>query len=164
MRKLLSVLLLIFSVSTLLIACGSDDQEIQKDKDVAAETDSSKEEVEKNDEPEPDDSNEAGDDLTLPAEFPTDFPFPDGTEFTDIDADSEDVQFIFDTEIDLDATFEMYNEYAESKGYNIIIGAEAIFADNIFQMATDLTADESFLVTLKPDEGTYGSVKVKTQE
>lgn len=111
-------------------------------------------------------------DVALPDGFPPDFPIPENITITEVRDNSEGeqknytIRFDFDPKIDLESVFTLYNDYTEKLGYSVIIGGEEYFADGIFQYgATDPTsANNMFVVTLKPEDGTFGSIDVKAKE
>lgn len=105
----------------------------------------------------------------LPDGFPRDFPLPDPITITEVTDDSDEdrysfgVRFTFDPNIDLDATFQMYDDYASGLEYNVIIGGEEYFADGIFQYGatSKFSASDMFVVTLKPEDGQFGDIQLK---
>lgn len=115
------------------------------------------------------DSNE---DITLPKEFPADFPLPEDIEITSVEDDSDEdrysfeIRFNFNPNIDMDATFEIYKDYAEELEYNIIMGGEEYFADGIFQFGatSKFSTSDMFIVTLKPDGTTFGDIQLKVSK
>lgn len=110
--------------------------------------------------------------VTLPKDFPSDFPLPKDITITEVRDKSDEkrysysIQFDFDPNIDLEATFEMYQNYAESLDYIVVIGGEEYFAEGIFQYgATDSTSiNNMFIVTIKPENAAYGSIELKVEK
>ena len=108
-------------------------------------------------------------DLTLPDSFPADFPIPENITITEVEDDSDDeqhdysIKFDFDPDIDLEALIKLYADYTEKVGYTVLIGGEEFFADGIFQYGSydPKTASNMFAVTLKLEDGVYGSIDVK---
>lgn len=142
MRKNVFVLLLGFVLSLTLAACGGvDDGGVTEsnEEDASVSASESQDANQEAAEPSEEETDQSGEDLTLPDNFPADFPLPENIVITEVDDDSDDeeysysIQFTFDPNIDLDATFEMYSNYAEQVGYNTAIGGEEYFADGIFQ-------------------------------
>lgn len=107
--------------------------------------------------------------LKLPTGFPSDFPLPENIKLTKVEENSEgdtldfDIRFEFNPSLDLNATFEMYNNYAQELDYTIIIGGDQYFAEGVFQFGatSKLSASNMFIVTLKPEGTTFGSVVLK---
>lgn len=110
--------------------------------------------------------------LELPDGFPSDFPLPSPITITEVTDDSDDagysfqIRFTFDPDIDLDATFQMYDDYASGLEYNVIIGGEEYFADGIFQYGatSKFSSADMFVVTLKPEDGQFGDIQLKVSK
>lgn len=160
MKRNLFVFLIGVMIVMLFVACGSD-------------TDGGKEKVTDASTTEKNDSiNEKKVDLTLPDGFPTDFPIPENITITEVQDNSEGdqkdytIRFDFDPEIDLESIFELYNNYTEKVGYNVIIGGEEYFAEGIFQYGAHdpKSASNMFIITMKPEDGTFGSIDVKEEK
>lgn len=108
----------------------------------------------------------------LPDGFPSDFPLPSPITITEVTDDSDDagysfqIRFTFDPDIDLDATFQMYDDYASGLEYNVIIGGEEYFADGIFQYGatSKFSSADMFVVTLKPEDGQFGDIQLKVSK
>ncbi|HHY20513.1 MAG TPA: hypothetical protein GX525_01230 [Bacilli bacterium] len=166
--KKFTLVLLLASISCLLMACGVEKESVNQKEDVVVSVDSNvgdKKDVQESD-------AKAGENLTLPSGFPSDFPFPDNIKITNIeDASDEDrksysIKFDFDSDLDLEATFEMYNDYTKKIGYDVLIGGEEYFAEGIFQFGANkpMSVDDMFVVTIKIEDGKYGSIDLKTTE
>lgn len=166
MRKITSVLLLGLTICFLLIACGVEKESVNQKEDVVVSVDSNvgdKKDVQESE-------AKAGKNLTLPSGFPSDFPFPDNIKFTKIEDSSDKerksyfIEFDFDSDLDLEATFEMYNDYTKKIGYDVLIGGEEYFAEGIFQFGANkpMSVKDMFVVTIKIEDGKYGSIDLKT--
>lgn len=168
-KKWYFVLLSIFIV-VLITGCGDKDNANSKEEEtVETETEM---DVESIDEEEEIETSVSEDDLSLPEGFPSDFPLPDPMTITEVSDHSDDdhydyvIRFSFDPDIDLDALFTKYDNYAKNLDYNIVIGGEEYFADGIFQFgATDIMSVKNmFVVTLKPEGSTYGDITFKLEK
>lgn len=109
---------------------------------------------------------------TLPADFPDDFPFPDGITITEVRDDSDGsqkdftIRFTFDPDIDFDSVSEIYESYRNKIGYEPVIEGEEFFAEGIYQFAAmaHSTPNEMFIITMQPTGETYGSIDLKYTE
>lgn len=155
MRKFLFPLLAI--VILLLAACGgtADQGEKQQTEKTTTEQPNKKNDAEKKE------SKTAA----LPDGFPSDFPIPEAfkiteaTDNSDGDREKYTIRFTFDPALDLEPIFEVYDDYANKLGYNILLGGEAFFAEGIFQYGAHdpKSASNMFVVTLQ-EGGDYGSI------
>ena len=161
MKRNLFMLLIGLMAVMLFVACGSDsDGGKEQVADDASRTEES------------DNKDEKKADVTLPDGFPTGFPIPEDITITEVQDNSEGdqkdytIRFDFDPEIDLESVFELYNDYTEKLGYNVLLGGEEYFADGIFQYGAHdpKSASNMFIITLKPEDGTFGSIDVKEEK
>lgn len=108
-------------------------------------------------------------DLALPDGFPADFSIPKNITITEVqdhldgDGKSYTIRFDLDPDIDLEALFKLYADYTKKLGYNVLLDVEEYFADGIFQYGAHdpNSASNMFVVTLKPEDGTFGSIDLK---
>lgn len=156
MRKFLFPSLTI--VMLLLAACGGTvEQEDQQPKEKGS--------TEQQQETETAEKKEESKSATLPDTFPSDFPIPETFKITEVQDTSDNdrakftIRFTFDPALDLQPIFDMYDDYSNQLGYNILIGGEAFFAEGIFQYGAHdpKSANNMFVVTLQ-EGGDFGSI------
>ncbi|WP_226036617.1 hypothetical protein [Aquibacillus saliphilus] len=118
MRKFSLIFLLYFALGTLLMACGSDEEQTNEDSDGKIDVD-----VSTNNEAEDEQEEDVNEDeSTLPDEVPSDFPFPDGANLevvTNEMAGHINYAISFSVSDEIEAHYKKYIEYATSNGYDI---------------------------------------------
>ncbi|WP_153726736.1 hypothetical protein [Salinibacillus xinjiangensis] len=107
--------------------------------------------------------SQTGENLSLPDDFPSDFPLPDGAKIISIQTMTEDGKkahsVTFQFQGDIEATFETYKSFAEEKGYTI---ASEMKMDGMYMLsAGDENGNGGFNVNLYEEEsGLMGTTLV----
>lgn len=95
--------------------------------------------------------------MSLPDNFPGDFPLPEGMIITKIndksDEDKIDYYIDFDLkEIDTDVVFDIYRAYVEKVDYFVQKDGELKNLEDVYQFAAYESAKDMFVITLRPKE------------
>lgn len=169
-RNLLVILIGIMFVS-LLAACGSTKDDSEQTSSNAAESDVDDNNEATNKDESTTEEKDKQTDITLPADFPSDFPFPDNITITEVRDNSEGdkkdftIRFTFDPDMDLEAVFKMYDEYTDKIGYKSSVEGEEYFAEGIFQYAARQPSTlNMYVITMQPTGNTYGSIDFKFEK
>lgn len=160
MKKTLLTVISAIIFILLLTACSAADTKDNNDKPDNQTTNN--DETANDNEAEPTNTS-------LPDGFPADFPFPPDITITEVRDESEGdqksytIRFTFNPDMDLEPVFDMYTDYTEKIGYEPMLEGEEFFKDGIFQYAAlkEMSTSNMYVVTLKPADGTYGSIDLK---
>lgn len=164
MKKIL-LFLLTMILSIFLVACGATDNTAEKT--TTQENIEEQETVDNNEE-----KAEKQSDMTLPDGFPKDFLIPDEFTITDVEDESEgndkhySIDFDFDPALDMESVFNLYKAYSEEIGYNVLIGGEEFFAEDIFQYGAHdpKSASNMFIITMSTKKNVYGNIDLRFVE
>lgn len=170
MKKLTIAFLFFLGVCFILVACsenGDKSSHTKSDNNNSADTtetnDNKKEKLSDNDTSKQD----AAENLSLPDNFPGDFPLPEGMIITKIsdDSDEDTIDYYIDfdlKEIDTDVIFEMYREYVEKVDYFVQKDGELKNLDDVYQFAAYESSEDMFVITLRPEEDN-GVIQIKSK-
>lgn len=165
MKKILLFLLTMILLSTLLVACGTNEN-------LAEKVDSSEKVEEQETTDNKAEKAEKQSEVRLPDDFPEDFPIPQEFTITSVEDDSEGksqhykIDFDFDPEMNMEPIFELYKEYSEQLGYNVLLGGEEYFAEDIFQYGAHdpKSASNMFIITMGTKDNVYGNIDLRFVE
>lgn len=153
----------------MLVACSESNDEsshIKSDNNNSDDTTESIDNKEGNLSDNDKSKQDAAEDLSLPDNFPGDFPLPEGIIITKIndksDEDALDYYIDFDLkEIDTDVVFEIYREYVEKIDYFVQKDGELENLDDVYQFAAYESSKDMFVITLRPKEDN-GVIQIKS--